>query len=105
VSPERHIHIHIYSISSCIPAVLVPGLDLRVGEAERRRQVHAVLHAQVLLALEAALELVELVVREGRARLAGLLGARRGAVPAARDLPLALLLGACKGSSHARYLS
>ena len=62
------------SISVDAPAVLVPSLDLRVGQVELRRQLHAILHAQVLLALEAALEAVQLVVRERRARLARLLG-------------------------------
>lgn len=41
-----------------LPSVLVPGLDLCVGEVESRGQVHAVLNAKVLLSLEAPLQLV-----------------------------------------------
>ena len=54
-------------------AVLVPGLDLRVGEGERRRQVHPVLDAEVFLPLETPLQLLQLVVGEGGASLARLL--------------------------------
>lgn len=72
-----------------LPPVLVPGLDLGVRQVEGGRQVHAVLHAQVLLPLEAALQLVELMVREGRPRFAGLLRSHRGAIPAAGDFPVA----------------
>lgn len=39
-----------------LPSVLVPRLDLRVGELEFRRELHPVLHAQVLLSLETLLE-------------------------------------------------
>lgn len=77
-----------------LPSVLVPGLDLRVSQVERRRQVHAVLHAEVFLPLEAALQLVELVVGEGCAGFAGLFGAHRWTVSAAGDLPVPLLLSA-----------
>ena len=50
--------------------VLVPGLDLRVRELQLGGQLDAVLNGEVLLGLEAGLELLELVVREGSARLA-----------------------------------
>ena len=65
--------------SSDWPAVLVPCLDLRVWEVEFGRELHAVLNAEVLLALEALLEGVQLVVREGRASLARLLRLAAGA--------------------------
>lgn len=73
-----------------LPPVLVPGLDLRVGEVEGGRQLHAVLDAQVLLPLEAALQLGQLVVREGRPSLPGLLEPDLRAVPTAGDLPVPL---------------
>ena len=47
------------------PPVLVPGLDLGVCEVELGGQLLAVLHREVLLFLEAALEGLELVVGEG----------------------------------------
>ena len=72
-----------------LPPVLVPGLDLRVGEGELCGELHAVLHAQVLLPLEAFLERLQLVVGEGGARLALLLGGRRLPVAA----PLAAFCG------------
>lgn len=74
-----------------LPSVLVPGLDLRVGEVEGGCQLHAVLDAQVLLALEAALQLRQLMVREGRPGLSGLLEPDLRAVPTAGDLPVSLL--------------
>lgn len=67
----------------CLPAVLVPGLDLRVGEVEGGRQLHAVLDAQVLLPLETALQLGQLVVCEGCPGLPGLLQPDLRAVSAA----------------------
>lgn len=82
------------------PAILVPGLDLRVGEVERSCELHAVLHAQVLLPLEAALQLCQLVIGEGRARLAWLFQAHWGAVPGAGDLPVALLLHCGDTAAH-----
>lgn len=92
--------------SQASPPVLVPGLDLRVGEVERSGELHAVLHAQVLLPLEAALQLRQLMVSEGRARLAGLLQAHWRAVPGAGDLAVALLLhcgdtAVCQGPASA----
>ena len=60
-----------------VPAVLIPGLDLRVGEAELGCQFQSVLDAQVFLALETLLQRLQLVVGEGRARLALLAAARR----------------------------
>lgn len=47
---------------------MVPRLDLGVTEAQLVRQLHPVLHAQVLLPLEALLQRLQLVVGEGRAR-------------------------------------
>ena len=71
------------SISTCSlvlsPAVLVPGFDLRVAQVQFRRELHAVLDAEVLLSLEALLERVELVVGERRPRLACLLRLARAA--------------------------
>ena len=49
-----------------LPPVLVPGLDLCVGQVELGGQLHPVLHTQVLLALEALLQCLQLVVSEGR---------------------------------------
>ena len=77
--------------AAVLPPVLVPGLDLRVCEVEGGRQLHAVLDAQVLLTLEAALQLRQLVVREGRPGLPGLLQPDLRAVSAAGDLPVAFL--------------
>lgn len=73
-----------------LPPVLVPGLDLCVGEVEGGRQLHAVLDAQVLLPLEAALQLGQLVVREGRPGLPWLLEPDLRAVSTAGDLPVPL---------------
>lgn len=56
-----------------LPAVLVPSLDLRVAQAQLGGQLHAVLHTQVLLALETLLQRLQLVVRERCPRLALLL--------------------------------
>lgn len=78
-----------------LPPVLVPGFDLGVGQVEGGCQVHAVLHAQVLLPLEAPLQLVELMVREGRPCFAGLLRSHRGAVPAAGDFTIAFFFCPC----------
>lgn len=55
-------------------SVLVPGLDLRVGESQRSGQVHSVLDAEILLPFEASLQLLELVVGEGGSGFAGLFG-------------------------------
>ena len=73
-----------------LPSVLVPGLDLCVCQVESRGQVHAVLHAEVFLSLEASLQLVELVVREGCPCFARLFRAHRRTVSATGDLPVAL---------------
>lgn len=75
-----------------LPAVLVPGLDLGVSEVERSCQVHAVLHAQVLLPLKATLQLIELVVRESRPGFARLFGSHRGTLSATRNLSVSFLL-------------
>lgn len=75
-----------------LPSVLIPGFDLRVGQVEGGRQIHAVLDAEILLPLEAPLQLVELMIREGRPRLPGLLGSHRRAVSAAGDLTVAFFL-------------
>lgn len=63
----------VYRGTAHSPSVLVPGLDLRVGQVELGRQLHAVLHTQVLLPLEALLQRLQLVVGEGRAGFALLL--------------------------------
>lgn len=73
------------------PSVLVPGLDLSVRQVEGGGQVHAVLHTEVFLSLEAALQLVELVVGEGCPCFARLFAAHRRTVSAAGDLPVSLL--------------
>lgn len=79
------------------PSVLVPGLDLGVGEGQLGGQLHPVLDAQVLLPLEALLQGLELVVGERCPRLALLLGGRadgrRGRVG---TVGATLILVACK---------
>lgn len=75
-----------------LPPVLVPGLDLCVGEIEGGCQLHAILNAQVLLPLEAALQLGQLVVREGRPGLSGFLQPNLRAVSTAGDLPVPFFL-------------
>ena len=55
-------------------SVLVPGLDLSVGERQRSGQVHSVLDAEVLLPFEASLQLLQLMVGEGGSGFAWLLG-------------------------------
>ena len=57
-----------YVILILIPSVLVPGLDLGVGEVQLGGQLHPVLNGQVLLPLEGALQGLQLLVREGGAR-------------------------------------
>ena len=57
------------------PPVLEPGFDLRVGHFERLGQGGALGRGQVLLPVEALLQLADLQAREGRARLL-LLGGR-----------------------------
>lgn len=71
-----------------LPSVLVPGLDLRVCQVESRRQVHAVLHAEVFLSLKAPLQLVELVVGKGCPCFTRLFRAHRWTVSATGDLPV-----------------
>lgn len=71
-----------------LPSVLVPRFHLRVGEVEGGGQLHPVLHAQVFLPLEAALQLGQLVVGEGGAGFARLFQPHRGAVPGTGDLPV-----------------
>ena len=60
------------------PPVLVPGLDLSVRQAQLGRQLHPVLDREVLLPLEAGLQGLELVVREGSPGLPLLLGVAGG---------------------------
>lgn len=64
------------------PSVLVPGLDLGVGQVELGRQFHAVLHAQVLLPLEALLQRLQLMVGERRPRFPLFLAEIRTGIPA-----------------------
>ena len=63
-----------------VPSVLVPGLDLGVGQTEFGGQFEPVLDAEVLLTLEALLQRLQLVVGEGGARLARLFAQRLVAV-------------------------
>lgn len=69
-----------------LPSVLVPRFHLRVGEVEGGGQFHPVLHAQVFLPLEAALQLGQLMVGEGGAGFARLFQPHRGTVPGTGDL-------------------
>ena len=57
-----------------LPSVLIPSLDLGVGEVELGRELLSVLDAQVLLLLEAPLQGLELVVGESCPGLALLPG-------------------------------
>ena len=57
--------------------VLEPRDHLGVGEAQRGGDLVSVGRGQVLLVEEALLQLVDLLVREGRPRLASLLGRLR----------------------------
>ena len=57
-------------MSWCLPSVLVPSLDLGVGEAELGGQFQPVLDAEVFLALETLLQRLQLVVGERRPGLA-----------------------------------
>lgn len=83
---------HLCSLTQpLLPAVLVPGLDLGVRKVERSRQVHAVLHTQVLLSLKAPFQLIQLVVRESRPGFARLFGSHWGTLSATRNLPVSFL--------------
>jgi len=81
----------IFTRSLYSPAVLVPCFDLCVGEAERCCQLHPVLHAQILLTLEAALELRQLVISERSAGFTRLLQPGAGAVSTAGDFAISLV--------------
>lgn len=65
-----------------LPSVLVPGLDLGVGQVELGRQFHAVLHAQVLLPFEALLKRLQLMVGERRPGFPLFLAEIRTGIPA-----------------------
>ena len=70
-----HVRLHLFKIPLELgAAVLEPGDDLRVGETQLLGDLVAVRRAQVLLVQEALLQLVDLVVGEGRARLSSLFG-------------------------------
>lgn len=60
-----------------LPAILVPSFHLGVGQTEFGGQFQPVLNAEVLLAFEALLERLQLVVGEGRPGFALLPAARR----------------------------
>lgn len=75
------------------PPVLVPGLDLGVGQTQLGRQLHTVLDTEVLLPLETLLQRLQLMVRERRPRLALLL-AEPGVAGAARPV-LDIVLVTC----------
>lgn len=63
---------------------MVPSFDLGVGQSEFGGQFQPVLNAEVLLAFEALLQRLQLVVGEGRPGFSGLLAhARRGLVAGA----------------------
>ena len=52
-----------------LPSVLVPSLDLGVRQVQFGRELHPVLDGEILLPLEAGLQGLQLVVREGCPRL------------------------------------
>lgn len=57
-------------LSGSLPSVLVPGFDLSVTETQLGRKFHPVLHAQVLLPLEALFERLQLMIGKRRSGLA-----------------------------------
>ena len=61
-----------------LPSVLVPSLDLGVRQVQFGRELHPVLDGEIFLPLEAGLQGLQLVVREGRPRLPLLLGVAGG---------------------------
>ena len=61
-----------------LPSVLVPSLDLSVSQVQFGRELHPVLDGEILLPLEAGLQGLQLVVREGCPRLPLLLGVAGG---------------------------
>lgn len=71
-----------YCAKRASPSVLVPGLDLGVGQVELGRQFHAVLHAQVLLPFETLLQRLQLMVGERRPRFPLFLAEIRTGIPA-----------------------
>ena len=60
----------VIKVTSKLPSVLIPSLDLGVGEVQLGRELLPVLDAQVLLLLEASLQGLELVVGESGPGLA-----------------------------------
>lgn len=69
--------IKLVQINVSLPSILIPGFDLRVGELQFRRQLHSVLHAEVLLSLETLFQSLQLMVREGRSCFSLLFTLRR----------------------------
>lgn len=67
--PQLRVHVTLRSSPPLGAPVLEPGLDLRVGHLQGLGQGGALRRGQVLLAVEAFLQLTHLQAREGRARL------------------------------------
>ena len=63
-----------------VPSVLIPSLDLSIGQVQFSRQLHPVLDGEILLPLEGGLEGPQLVVGERGSSLPLLLRIRRGRV-------------------------
>lgn len=55
------------------PAILIPGLHLAIAQLQLVGQLHAILHAEILLPLKGFLQRLQLMIGEGGARLALLL--------------------------------
>lgn len=75
-------------LSWVLPAVLVPGFDLSVAELQGCCQLHTVLHAEVLLPLEAPLQSGQLLLAERRPGFAGFLRMERRDRGPAQDWPI-----------------
>ena len=71
---------------------MIPSFHLCVAQIESSGELHAILHAQVLLSLEALLQAVELVVGEGGASLARLLATATATATLARRVGVLVLI-------------
>lgn len=69
-----HVSLHLFQVPFELgPAVLEPGDNLRVRQAQLLRDLVAIGRRQILLVQKPLLQLVNLVVGEGRPRLSPLL--------------------------------
>lgn len=69
-----HVSLHLFQVTFKLgPAVLEPGDDLRVRQSQLLRDLVAIGRREILLVQKPLLQLVNLVVGEGRPRLSPLL--------------------------------